>query len=178
MATNTDAGAFFQVHLQSLVDFAKELETQLDALERPADRLTVLSETPLPLGDFHEAVSLRNAHIDTAAQMRELLRRLRDALAFAENVTLAVATGYEEFDQQVANSYRSTPVAVVTPASSGTVPAGTVSAGPTPAGTVPTGTVQAGVILPDANPFSPLAAGAGTVYYSSAAAPSNPYVQT
>src|SRR4029450_12012651 len=130
-----DAGAFFQVHLQSLVDFAKELETQLDALERPADRLTVLSAAALALGGFQEAVSLRHAHLDTAAQMRELLRRVRDALAFAENVTLAVATGYEEFDLEVAASYRSTPVAVVTPASSGTVPAGTVSARPPPRGT-------------------------------------------
>ena len=180
MATNTDAEAFFQVHLQSLVDFAKELETQLDALERPADRLAVISETPLPLGDFEEAVTLRYVHLDTAAQMRELLRKVRDALAFAENVTLAVATGYKEFDEEVAASYRSTPVAVVTPGSVGTVPAGAVSTGPTPAGTVPAGTVQpipvqSGPAQPaylDADVVLP-AAGTGTVYYSSAAAPTN-----
>jgi hypothetical protein len=175
------------------VDFAKELETQLNALERPADRLAVLSETTLPLGEFNEALALRVAHLNTVVQMRDLLRKVRDALAFAENVTLAVATGYKEFDEEVAASYRSAPVPVVTQVAAGqypagqlsagevsagtmltghtsavTVPAGTVSTSPTLAGTVPTGTVTAGSPMP--------ALGTGTVYYSSTA-PINVNVQ-
>ena len=100
-----EADRFFRVHLQSLVDFAGELQTQLDALGRPADRLETLSATTLRPGEFVEAGDLHRQHLATAGQLRDLLRKVRDAIAFTENVTGAVAAGYQEYDDEIAAGY-------------------------------------------------------------------------
>ena len=48
----------FFVHLQTLTDFARELQTQLDGMGTPMDQLTQLATAPVLLGEFGEATSL------------------------------------------------------------------------------------------------------------------------
>lgn len=105
MANNGDAQSF-QVRLESLSDFARELETQLDAVRVPTDQLTDLSRQPLALGRFAEAFALRDQHLRTAGQMQDLLIELRDALRFANEVTRTIRAEYEQADTSVAESYR------------------------------------------------------------------------
>ncbi len=92
----------FRVHLQSLKDFALELETQLDAIGRPSDGLSALTEHPVLLGDFAEAGSLVNRHLAAVGQMHELLGNVKSAIGFAGDVTDTVADGYERTDQDIA----------------------------------------------------------------------------
>jgi hypothetical protein len=68
----------FSVHLQSLTDFARELQTQLDGMGGPMDQLTQLAGAPVLLGEF------------------------------AENVTRTVATGYERLDDDLASGMQVT----------------------------------------------------------------------
>ncbi|HEX3648529.1 MAG TPA: hypothetical protein VHV49_08875 [Pseudonocardiaceae bacterium] len=100
----------FVVHLQSLFDFASELETQLTGMSAPVDKLTTLSGTPVLLGDFGEATVLGSAHQAAIAEMSELLGQVRQAVDFAENVTKTVATGYQQADQDTAGSMQASPV--------------------------------------------------------------------
>ncbi|MDG4829496.1 hypothetical protein O7627_09295 [Solwaraspora sp. WMMD1047] len=117
MAT-ADTGSF-RVHLQSLVDFARELENQLDALRRPADRLTVLGGRPLALGQFVPALPMAQRHVATADQMQDLLVGVRHAVAFAEEVTRTIATEYARHDEQIAASFRSLGTEAVVPTPAG-----------------------------------------------------------
>jgi hypothetical protein len=96
----------FVVHLQSLFDFASELETQLTGISAPADKLSVLSGTPVLLGDFGEATVLGASHQAAVAEMSDLLGQVRQAIDFAENVTKTVATGYQDADQDVAGGMK------------------------------------------------------------------------
>lgn len=104
MGSETDS---FQVHLQSLVDFATELETQLDALGLPTDQAAVLAGHEIELGAFTEAISLRSKHRQAATQMYQLLHNVREAIAFANDVTVTVADGYEKVDDAIAANYNS-----------------------------------------------------------------------
>lgn len=92
----------FRVHLQSLRDFARELSSQLDAIGSPTDGLTELAGTPVSLGSFAEADSLRDRHTAAVTQMRDLLGDVSQAISFADDVTTTVADSYEEADKQVA----------------------------------------------------------------------------
>jgi hypothetical protein len=96
----------FFVHLQSLFDFANELQTQLSAMTAPADRLGTLAGTPVLLGDFGEANVLGASHQAAVAEMSELLGQVQQAVDFAENVTKTVATGYQQADQDVSGGLR------------------------------------------------------------------------
>jgi hypothetical protein len=96
----------FFVHLQSLFDFADELQTQLTGMTAPADRLSTLATTPVLLGDFGEAHTLGASHQAAVAEMSELLGQVQQAIDFAENVTKTVATGYQQADQDVAGGMR------------------------------------------------------------------------
>ena len=109
-----DAG-FFRVHLQSLDDFGQELQSQLDALRRPADRLATLSGQQLPLGDFAEANALADRHAGAIEQMTGLMRAVLAAVAFAGEVTNTVAASYQQFDQQAAAAYGGAATAGPTP---------------------------------------------------------------
>lgn len=114
----------FFVHLQSLFDFANELQTQLTGMAAPVDRLGTLATAPVLLGDFGEAHSLTASHQAAIAEMSDLLGEVRQAVDFAENVTNTVATGYQQADQDVAGGMRVSPDSVST---------GSVSSGNTPA---------------------------------------------
>ncbi|MEV0843241.1 hypothetical protein AB0I55_27325 [Actinocatenispora sera] len=94
----------FRVHLQSLKDFAHELETQLDALTKPTDGLAALAEHPMLLGDFTEATSLAQRHQAAVDQMHALLGNVREAIGFAGDVTHTVADGYKQADEDIANA--------------------------------------------------------------------------
>ncbi|HEX5405653.1 MAG TPA: hypothetical protein VFX16_25540 [Pseudonocardiaceae bacterium] len=96
----------FFVHLQSLFDFANELQTQLTGMTAPADRLSTLATSPVLLGDFGEAHTLGASHQAAVAEMSELLGQVQQAINFAENVTKTVATGYQQADQDVAGGMR------------------------------------------------------------------------
>lgn len=92
----------FFVHLQSLTNFAVELATQLDGMFRPMDQLTSIADEPLALGDFGEAASLGESHLAAIAEMHGLLEQAKQAIAFAEEVTKTVATGYQRADEDIA----------------------------------------------------------------------------
>lgn len=94
----------FRVHLQSLKDFATDLETQLDAIGKPSDGLAALAGHPMRLGAFAEADSLRDHHLAAVHQMHDLLGNVKEALGFAGDVTTTVATGYEHADEDIASS--------------------------------------------------------------------------
>jgi hypothetical protein len=96
----------FFVHLQSLFDFASELQTQLTGMTAPVDRLGTLATSPVLLGDFGEAHSLGASHLAAIAEMSELLGQVQQAIDFAENVTNTVATGYQQADQDVSSGMR------------------------------------------------------------------------
>lgn len=93
----------FYVHLKSLRDFARELETQLQGILGPAGQLDSLQGTPILLGAFGEASELSQAHQAAAQEMQELLGQVKQAIGFAENVTKVVASGYEQADQSAAS---------------------------------------------------------------------------
>lgn len=96
------ADSSFFVHLQSLFDFAGELQTQLTGMTAPVDRLDTLARTPVLLGDFGEAHVLGASHQAAITEMSELLGQVQQAIDFAENVTKTVATGYQQADQDIA----------------------------------------------------------------------------
>ena len=92
----------YYVHLESLKDFVRELETQIHAMSKPNDFLLTLGEQPLLFGEFGEAGSLADAHRAAVAEMQGLLDQVRGAIGFAQDVTTTVADGYEHADQSVA----------------------------------------------------------------------------
>ncbi|MGW0431706.1 hypothetical protein ACWDV4_04020 [Micromonospora sp. NPDC003197] len=96
----------FRVHLESLQEFARELETQLEAMRKPTDNLGLLRVQPMLLGDFVEASSLSDRHRTAVEQMHELLHTVREAIAFANDVTHMIADGYADYDFGVATSFR------------------------------------------------------------------------
>jgi hypothetical protein len=98
----------FSVHLESLTDFARELQTQLDGMGSPMDQLTQLAGAPVLLGDFGEANSLEARTKAAVAEMHGLLDQVRQAIEFAENVTRTVATGYQRLDDDLASGMQVT----------------------------------------------------------------------
>jgi len=105
----------FFVHLQSLADFAQELQTQLAGMATPIDHLDTMSSSPMQLGAFGEANALASANQAAVAEMTELLGQVRQAITFAESITTTVADGYQQADQNVAGGMK------VDPSSAGAV---------------------------------------------------------
>ena len=97
----------FEVRPQDLVGLADELAAQREAVRYPADRLATLGADPLDLGAFAEAYALREAHTATALRMNQLVYAVAVAVGFAEEVTRAMATGYQAADESIADSYSS-----------------------------------------------------------------------
>ena len=98
----------FSVHLESLTNFARELQTQLDGMGSPMDQLTQLAGAPVLLGEFGEANSLAQRTKSAVAEMHGLHDQVRQAIEFAENVTKTVATGYEQLDDDLASGMQVT----------------------------------------------------------------------
>lgn len=92
----------YYVHLESLKDFVRELETQIHAMSKPNDFLLTLGEQPLLFGEFGEAGSLDKAHQAAVAEMQGLLDQVKGAITFAQDVTTTVADGYMAADDSVA----------------------------------------------------------------------------
>jgi hypothetical protein len=109
----------FFVHLQSLFNFASELQTQLTGMATPIDHLDTLSTTPVLLGDFGEASALGAIHRAAVTEMAELLGQVQQAVTFAENITKTVATGYQQLDQNIAGGMQVDPGYSATGGSSG-----------------------------------------------------------
>jgi hypothetical protein len=104
----SDPGAgSFEVRPQELIQLADELAAQREAVRHPADQLAALGADPVDLGGFAEAYALREAHTAAALRMHQLAYAVAVAVGFAEEVTRAVAAGYQTADEQVADSYRS-----------------------------------------------------------------------
>lgn len=94
----------FFVHLQTLLNFAQELQTQLGGLGTPIDQLNSLSDQPVKLGAFGEADSLATSHQAAIVEMSDLLGQVQQAISFAEEITNTVANGYQQADQDAASS--------------------------------------------------------------------------
>lgn len=100
----SDDSHSFAVHLDSLKQFARELETQIDGMTKPSNGLAALSQTPMSLGNFGEASSLSGRHGAAVTQMHELLDNVKQAIGFADDVTGTVATGYQHADEHIASA--------------------------------------------------------------------------
>jgi hypothetical protein len=96
----------FLVHLQSLVDFARELDGQFEAIRKPTDDMASLSSQPMLLGDFLEAGALLARQRAAAAQMHDLLDAVRSAINFAGDVTGTISDSYARYDHHVAGLFR------------------------------------------------------------------------
>jgi uncharacterized protein YoxC len=94
----------FAVHLDSLKQFARELETQIDGMTKPSNGLAALLSAPMSLGNFGEASSLSGRHGAAVTQMHELLGNVKQAIGFADDVTGTVATGYQHTDENIASA--------------------------------------------------------------------------
>lgn len=92
----------FLVHLQSLTDISRELQTQIDGLTRPVDVVGDLLAAPPAFGPFAEAATLTSWSTEAATQLGGLLGDVRSAMQFADEVTRTVATGYARADDDVA----------------------------------------------------------------------------
>jgi len=121
----------FRVHLQSLLDLARDLEDQIEALTKPIDRLNVLSGESLALGNFDEAHTLRERHRQASRQMQDLVRAVHQVVGFAADVTHAIADGYATYDQDIAGAFRGGHSAPVGPTTT-TGPTGTETMGGPP----------------------------------------------
>ena len=106
MHSDRSAGSF-EVRPQELIGLADELAAQREAVRHPADRLATLGADPVELGAFAEAFALRETHTAAALRMHQLVYAVAVAVGFAEEVTRAVATGYQAADESIADSYRS-----------------------------------------------------------------------
>lgn len=98
----------FFVHLQTLLDFAQELQTQLGGLGTPIEALSALQDAPMKLGAFGEASSLATSHQAAIVEMSDLLGQVQQAISFAEDITKTVAHGYQQADQNAAGSMQVT----------------------------------------------------------------------
>jgi hypothetical protein len=94
----------FAVHLDSLKQFAHELETQIDGMTKPSNGLAALLSAPVSLGNFGEASSLSGRHGAAVSQMHDLLTIVKQAIGFANDVTTTVATGYQHTDENIATA--------------------------------------------------------------------------
>ena len=96
----------FLVHLQSLLDFASELQTQLGGMATPIDQLDSIAGKQILLGDFAEAHNLAASHQAAITEMSELLGQVQQAIGFAQDITTTVANGYQQADQDAASGMR------------------------------------------------------------------------
>ena len=92
----------FLVHLQSLQDFASELQTQLGGMATPIDHLDSIAGKQILLGNFAEAHNLAASHLAAITEMTDLLGQVQQAIGFAQDVTTTVANGYQQADQDAA----------------------------------------------------------------------------
>jgi hypothetical protein len=92
----------FTIHLKSLTDFADEFTTQIQSLQAPMDHLATMSGTPPQYGAFHEAWTLGAGEQAAIEEMSSLLGQVKQAIAFAGQVTGTVADGYRHADESVA----------------------------------------------------------------------------
>jgi hypothetical protein len=98
----------YQIHLDSLLGFAGELQHQLGALIRlggDLDGLRAGSDDLAALGDFVEAHWLMQRHLDALDDMDELVQEVRDTVSFAGDVTIWVAEQYADHDRHIADDF-------------------------------------------------------------------------
>lgn len=98
-------GGSFQVHLQSLNDFAQRLAEQLEVVQRSAQTAAVFNQPPdLPLGAFAEAFSVGEDHADEVTGVAGLMAKIAQSIDFARSVTTLVAQRYAALDSGGAQS--------------------------------------------------------------------------
>ncbi|MFL6116346.1 MAG: hypothetical protein ACJ786_34075 [Catenulispora sp.] len=92
----------FSIHLKSLLDFAGEFTTQIESIQAPMDHLATMSASPPQYGAFAEAWSLGAGEQAAIEEMYSLLGQVKQAIAFAGDVTGTVADGYRHADENIA----------------------------------------------------------------------------
>ena len=92
----------FTIHLKSLTDFADEFTTQIQSLQAPMDHLATMAGTAPQYGAFREAWSLGAGEQAAIEEMFSLLGQVKQAIAFAGDVTGTVADGYQHADENFA----------------------------------------------------------------------------
>ncbi len=125
----------FLVHLNSLTDISRELQTQVEGITKPLDSVATLLTDPPGFGPFSEGSTLTSWSHDAATQMQGLISDVRAAMQFADEVTRTVATGYAQADDDISwGMGGSAPVGTVVGVATGTVGAATGAVGGITAG--------------------------------------------
>jgi hypothetical protein len=95
----------FSIQPTSLLDFANELQTQVEGIAAPMHALAAQAGTPAKFGGFPEAQTLSASQHSALDEMHRLLGQVREAIGFVQSVTTAVAHDYQRADQDVAASF-------------------------------------------------------------------------
>lgn len=95
----------YSIQPTSLLDFANELQTQIEGIAAPMNALAKQASTQPKFGGFPEAQTLSASQQSALEQMYSLLGQVKEAIGFVQNVTTAVAHDYQQADQDVAAGY-------------------------------------------------------------------------
>jgi hypothetical protein len=95
----------FSIQPTSLLDFANELQTQIEGIGAPMNALAKQASTQPKFGAFPEAQTLSTTQQSALEEMHSLLGQIKDAIGFVQNVTTAVAHDYQQADQDAAAGY-------------------------------------------------------------------------
>jgi uncharacterized phage infection (PIP) family protein YhgE len=138
----------YSVEPSSLLGFAQELQTQIDGIAAPMNALANQAGAQPQFGGFTEAWLLGGSQQSAIEEMYDLLGQVKQAIAFAENVTSTIASAYQNGDQAAAAGFGNLATGTTTSASGTTTSApGTTTSGP--------GTTTPPAITPN-NPRLPL----------------------
>jgi hypothetical protein len=94
-----------EVNLEALLSFATDLQSHLELTLRDIGDVGALQGAIADiasLGDFPEARELSARHRAAMYDVQDLLEEVRDVLAFADDISLWVATKYSERDRSTA----------------------------------------------------------------------------
>jgi hypothetical protein len=103
--TGSPRSSSFTVHVQTLRDFARELDQQIEALSVTRETAATLAQQQGGRGAFAEADLLLSRHTGAVDDLRALLAGVQRAIRFAEDVTHTAASSYEQADAAAAEIY-------------------------------------------------------------------------
>ena len=104
-----------EVNLAALLSFATDLQSHLELTLRDIGDIGALQGAIADIascGDFPEGRELAARHSRAMYDVQDLLEEVRDVLAFADDISLWVATKYSERDRSTANELGTVQTAV------------------------------------------------------------------
>jgi hypothetical protein len=95
----------FSIQPTSLLDFANELQTQIEGISAPMNALATQAGSKPQFGGFAEAQTFSASQATALEEMHSLLGQVKEAIGFVQSVTTAVAHDYQQADQDAAASF-------------------------------------------------------------------------